>query len=167
MRGWTYEDVPTVVEAGRDPTIPMLTTLPRSSGERDAREFVARQRWYARAKLAYPFAICLPHPGNPVSVGAACLWPVPFDPARALLGLWVLDRWRRNGIGTAALVALAGWAVSSLGIERLELQVDPSDPAGRKAAEHAGFGAVGMVRRVGRSDEARPERLLFALVRSA
>lgn len=165
LRRWSLSDIQLVMEAGRDPVIPLSTTIPRLATAQDAQSYVERQWWYARTRTGYSFAVCTPTADGLVAVGFIGLWPLPFDTRRASVCLWVVERRRRSGIGTRALSTMADWAFSEMDIERLELFVDPHDAAAAKAAKQAGFFREALVHHAQRVGDERQDRLLYCRLR--
>jgi RimJ/RimL family protein N-acetyltransferase len=100
------DDLPTVLEAGRDPLIPLITTVPTDGSEDGAREFVERQ-WSRRTSgLGYSVAVAIDGLEGR-AVGQIGLWPMPSDLARASVGYWVVPSKRGAGIAGHALNVMA------------------------------------------------------------
>jgi RimJ/RimL family protein N-acetyltransferase len=52
---------------------------------------------------------------------------------------WTFPQHRRRGYATRAVRLLARWAFDELGVERIELHVEPDNAGSRRVAERAGF----------------------------
>jgi len=64
-----------------------------------------------------------------------------------LAGYWVLEEARGQGIGAGALEMVMSWAFGSVGVERLELLIEPAKRASVRTAERCGFRQEGLLRR--------------------
>lgn len=95
LRPWSMDDVPLVIEAGRDPLIPLITTVPTDDSEASCRAFVERQWSRGRDGVGYSFAIAADD-ARAEAVGQVGLWPHSFDPERASTGYFVVERHRGN-----------------------------------------------------------------------
>ena len=67
------------------------------------------------------------------------------DPEVAELGIWVRRDSRRQGIATAAVKLLSAWCFSS-GIERVWVEIDPTNDASHALATSAGLVREGVLR---------------------
>ncbi len=65
---------------------------------------------------------------------------------RAEFGYVVADWAQRRGVGTRALRLYSRWAFETLGLERLELLVQPDNDASLALARRAGFTSEGLLR---------------------
>ena len=70
---------------------------------------------------------------------------VTGDPEVAELGIWVRRDARRHGLGAAAVKLLSGWCFSS-GIERVWIEIDPTNDASHALARSTGFVHEGVLR---------------------
>lgn len=138
LRSWCDADAPRLVAAFRDPEIPRWTFIPAPYSERDAREFIARQRRDRDGGVALAFAIVPAHDEATV-LGGTGLEPVDRVIGRGEIGYWVAREHRGRGIATAAVRLLAGWALSGLGLRRLEILAFRGNAASERVAQNAGF----------------------------
>ena len=141
LRPFTDADVPAVTAACRDPEIQRWIPVPSPYGEDDARTFVARCRegWHDRD--AWNFAIVEATSGD--LVGSIS---VRLVESNGQVGYWIKPEARGGGIATRALRLLSGWAFEELGLERLQLIVEPENVASQRVAERAGFTREGLLR---------------------
>ena len=144
LRGFEHGDVDLVVEAGRDPVIPLIASVTPGCSAADAAAFVERQRHRLRDGYGYSFVIAEAE-GNR-GVGSIGLWLRDADQGRASVGYWVVATARRAGAAGAAVAALSRWAFLTLGIPRLELHVEPWNEASIRTAEGAGYVREGLAR---------------------
>ena len=59
---------------------------------------------------------------------------------------------------------LAEWAVTTLGLERLELLANPKNEASQRLAERAGFTREGLLRRYRRRHGVREDLVMYSLL---
>lgn len=64
---------------------------------------------------------------------------MPDGPSSAELGYWVRPEYRGRGIAWRCVVALTGWAHRAVALDRIWLEIDPSNAASRRVAQRAGF----------------------------
>ncbi|MDA2809782.1 GNAT family N-acetyltransferase [Nocardiopsis sp. RSe5-2] len=166
LRPWrlSEEDLDLVRQASRDDYIPAITTVPRPYTDAEGAAFVRRQWHRTETGRGYPFVIVAPG-GRPV--GSVGLWLKDLDRGRASLGYWMAGSGRGRGAASAALEAVAGWALHGLAVPRLELYVEPWNTASRRTAERAGFRREGVLReRMQIAGELR-DMDLYSLLRGA
>ena len=68
------------------------------------------------------------------------------------------------GSGSRATRLLAEWALTALGLERVELLANPDNEASQRLAERAGFTREGMLRRYRRRHGVREDLVMFSLL---
>lgn len=141
LRAWAGEDVPALVRACADPLTSRFTSVPSPYTPEDARLFVAA----GRSDTALPLAVVGINDLAEV-LGAVGLHAVDRAGGRAEIGYWTAPWARRRGVATRALSLLSGWAVGSLGLERLELYAEPSNQVSHLVAERAGYVRGDLVR---------------------
>ncbi|PRX43407.1 RimJ/RimL family protein N-acetyltransferase [Prauserella shujinwangii] len=145
LREWTYADVPTVREAGRDPYIPLITTVPGNGDDEECRAFVERQWRRAAEGSGYSFAAAEWGPGR--AIGHVSVSLRDADQGRASLGYWLLAGGRGRGAAAELLRTVADWTLTELGLPRLELHIEPWNRASIRTGERAGFVREGLLRR--------------------
>ncbi len=144
LRGFAAADADLVREAGRDPVIPLVTSVPAGATAAQARAFVERQRHRLRDGYGYSFAIA--EAATDRAVGAIGLWLRDADRGRASVGYWVVAPARGRRAAGHALAALSAWALSERRVPRLELFVEPWNVASIRTAEGAGYTCEGLLR---------------------
>ncbi|WP_460698201.1 GNAT family N-acetyltransferase [Nocardia thraciensis] len=145
LRPFADADASSIVEAGRDPTIPRNTTVVARGNHRDALAFIQRQHQRAITGQGWSFAIA--NPETDTAVGQIGLWRRNIDHGRASIGYWVLQRRRHHGYATRALRTLSTWASTHPDISRLELFVEPTNEPSWRTAESAGYHREALLRR--------------------
>jgi RimJ/RimL family protein N-acetyltransferase len=144
LRRFERGDVPLVVEAGADPLIPLISSVPAGGAGDEALAFVERQR--RRLQDGYGYSFVIAEAATDRGVGSIGLWIRDLDLGRASVGYWVVGSARGRGAAGRALAALSGWALGHLGIPRLELYVEPWNTASVRTAEGAGYTFEGLAR---------------------
>jgi RimJ/RimL family protein N-acetyltransferase len=144
LRPYRREDVPNLAAACGDPEIPRFTTIPSPYTEVDAREFIARCEIDRRS--GRELALAVVEPGDGPLLGGCGLARFEWEERRVEIGYWVAREVRRRSIGTRTVGLLSRWALSDLGMERVELLTDPANEASMRLAERAGFTREGLLR---------------------
>ncbi len=153
-----------VAEASSDPLIPLVSTVPGTLGEREARQFVKDQQHRLRDGFGYSFVIAEDRDDR--GVGSIGLWLRDLDLGRASVGYWVVGSARRRGAASAALRALSRWALLDLGVPRLELVAEPWNAPSTRTAERAGFVLEGLLRSWHVVGDERRDVYLYSLLRT-
>lgn len=143
LRAFTAGDASLVVEASKDPLIPLITTVPPAPADQAAvQAFITRQHERAGSGQGYSFAIA--DAGTGLGLGQIGLWPQSHG--RASIGYWVAASARRRGVAQDALRMVTSWGLAPPNIHRLELYVEPWNEGSWRAAEQAGYLREGLLR---------------------
>ena len=97
-------------------------------------------------------------------VGSIGLFNADWQVGSAEVGYGVRRSARRQGYATEALVAVARWALTVGGIQRVCLTANTANLASIRVAEKAGFHREGTMRRAGIEDEGPHDLALFSLL---
>lgn len=157
LRPFEEKDVPAVIEAGRDPLIPLITTVPASGDEAEALAFIARQHERLTTGQGWSLAVAL---GDGPAVGQIGLWPGKRETAS--LGYWLLASARGKGVAAKALVAMSSFGLGQF--ERLELYVEPWNAASWRTAEKVGYRREGLMRKFQEIGGQRKDLYLYSLL---
>jgi RimJ/RimL family protein N-acetyltransferase len=145
LRPWRDSDVPQMVEACKDPEIPMWTAVQDPYTTADAEAWV-------RGELAAGEP-----PGDRVSFAVAS----PEDDERLLaamsiqrifrgktgeIGYWTAPWARGQGVMTRAVRLLATWSFGEFELRRIELIIAVENTGSNRVAEKAGFTNEGVLR---------------------
>jgi RimJ/RimL family protein N-acetyltransferase len=161
LRAWERRDVPAVTAACQDPEIPRWTVVPRNYTERHARDFINGTAADRLAGRELAMAIV----GTDDSLlGALGISSFVWSDLKAEIGYWMAPEARRRGIGARATRMLAEWAMTTLGIERLELLANPDNEPSQRLAERAGFTREGTLRKYRRRHGIREDLVMFSLL---
>jgi ribosomal-protein-alanine N-acetyltransferase len=161
LRPWERRDVPVVTAACQDPEIPRWTVVPHDYTERHARDFIRGTAADLAAGRELALAVVDPHDRV---LGALGLSNFDWPDLKAEIGYWVVAEARRRGIGARATRLLALWAITTLGLERLELLANPENEASQRLAERAGFIREGTLRRYRRRHGVREDLVMFSML---
>ena len=144
LREWTDEDRDALVEMANDDTIQQWTRVPSPYTARDAQQWFALTRSTRAAGHQAAFAVTSADGGE--LLGSIDLRVNPADPAIGELGYMVGPRARGRGVATRAVELITAWAFQTLGIERMEILVDPRNDPSVRVAEAAGYRREGLLR---------------------
>lgn len=137
------QDIDAVYEAAQDPAIQRWTTIPSPYARSDAETFagkIAPQAW--RDGTEYCFAI-FPRGGGPL---LGVMGVMARGRGGAEIGFWAAAGHRGHGYVTEAVLLLARWAFTQIGVDRLEWRAEVGNTASRAVAERAGFTIEGVLR---------------------
>jgi RimJ/RimL family protein N-acetyltransferase len=144
LREWRDTDRDALVEMANDDAIQQWTRVPSPYTRRDAEEWFALTRTTRAAGHQVAFAVTSTDDGE--LLGSIDLRVSPADPAVAELGYMVGPRARGKGVATRAVRLITDWAFEALGIERMEILVDPLNEPSTRVAEAAGYEREGLLR---------------------
>jgi [ribosomal protein S5]-alanine N-acetyltransferase len=144
LRPFCSGDRSMIQEASLDSHIPLITSVPSTSGPVEAMAFIDRQADRVDSGEGYPFAIV--SAATQDAAGAIGLWPRDLKNGRASIGYWIVASQRRQGLATEALRAISAWGLGLDQIHRLELYVEPWNEGSWRTAERAGYQREGVLR---------------------
>src|SRR6266511_2375891 len=143
LRPFHHGDAGAIVAACQDPEIPRWTAVPSPYGDQDARDYLSRAELDRRR--GHELGLAVVDAASGALLGAVGLRPDP-EHRKGELGYWIAAGARRRGVGARAVRLLALWALRDLGLERLEILVNPANLASQRLAERAGFTREGLLR---------------------
>jgi RimJ/RimL family protein N-acetyltransferase len=161
LRPWERRDVAAVAAACRDPEIPRWTVVPHNYTERHARDFIGGTA--ADIANGRELAMAIVDTEDRV-LGALGLSNFDWIDLKSEIGYWMVAESRRQGIGARATRLLAVWALTKLGLERVELLANPRNEASLRLAERAGFTREGTLRRYRRRHGVREDLVMFSML---
>jgi len=135
--------------------------VPHNYTERHAREFIGGTTTDLANGSELALAVV---DADDRLLGALGISNFDWDDLKAEIGYWMAADARRRGIGARATRMLAEWALTSLGLERLELLAHPENEASQRLAERAGFTREGTLRRYRRRHGVREDLVMFSLL---
>ncbi|MFJ5549675.1 GNAT family N-acetyltransferase [Streptomyces sp. NPDC093225] len=152
LRPHVPSDVPETHAACQDPEIQRWIPVPVPYEEKDAVEYVTQNapaRWQEGSE--YNFAVRLRGAGAEGAEGTegplvATLGIHPHGEFSYEIGFWAVAGHRGRGYTTEAVLALARWAFTELGCDRLIWRAGIGNTASRAVAEKVGFTVEGVQR---------------------
>jgi len=161
LRPWERRDVPAVTAACQDPEIPRWTVVPHHYTERHARDFISGTA--ADRKAGRELALAVVDADDTV-LAAIGMSNFGWTDMKGEIGYWTAQDARRRGVGTRATRMLAEWAVTKLGLERVELLANPKNEPSQRLAERAGFTREGVLRKYRRRHGVREDLVMYSLL---
>jgi len=145
LRPFSEDDIPTTVEALKDPEISRWTaTIPYPYEEHHAREFIGTHEAMRAAGEGCPFVITDAADGRLLgAVGIDGIGHGEEEGADAEVGYWVAKPERGRGVATRAVLLAVGWARADLGLGPIALHTFPGNRASERVAEKCGFVQTG------------------------
>ncbi len=144
LRPPRLSDADAITAAVQDPAIPAFTMVPTPYTVEDAIAYIESTVSAWRDGTAGHFVIVDPERGTLLgSVGVQH----PDDcSGRAEVGYWVSAPARGRGVAPHALGLVAGWALETVGLRRLEALVFVENERSHRVAARAGFERGGIAR---------------------
>ena len=99
-------------------------------------------------------------------LGTIMLHSFDWKNKRAELGSWIAATARDQGVGSAALDLLLGWAFNDLGLERIEMTALPENENVPHIAEKFGFTYEGRLRKRNYERGRRVDLLIWGLLKN-
>jgi RimJ/RimL family protein N-acetyltransferase len=162
LRAPRQSDVPAVTAACQDPLIARFTLVPSPYSEDDAREWLLSAERDRREGSGLHFAATAPGTGE--LRGAVGISEINWRHRVGQVGYWVAPEARGRGVATRSLRLLARWALSDLGLARVEVRVDVENEVSQSVAEAAGFVREGVLRSRAESKGRRWDEVMFSLL---
>jgi RimJ/RimL family protein N-acetyltransferase len=160
LRDWTFDDVPAIAQACRDPEIARwIPFVPVPYTQRDAAEYV--EACLAAGGGRYPLAMTAADDDR--LLGSIDLRVNAMRTGH--IGYWVAADARGRGVCTRALRVLSRWGLGELRLGRLELITDPDNVASQRVAEKAGYRREAVLRsHLLYRDGTRRDSVMFSLL---
>lgn len=137
LRPWRPDDADAVFEACQDPGIQRWTMVPLPYLREHATSFVtevAPGDWSSRRGAS--FAV-VDRDGR--LVGSCGVVRVEAHHRAGEIGYWVAPWARAKGVASGAVRLATSWAMDELGLDRLELHIEPENVGSCAVAERAGY----------------------------
>jgi RimJ/RimL family protein N-acetyltransferase len=163
LRPPTAADAEAVCEYCQDPEIGRWTVVPSPYELKDAHTWIASAASGPRTGERAEFLIV--SSGNGAALGSCGLARVHWQDLRGEIGYLIAAAARRTGVGTRAVRLLARWGLEDLGLERLEILVNPDNQPSRRLALAAGFTEEGVLRSYRERKGEREDYVVFSLLR--
>jgi RimJ/RimL family protein N-acetyltransferase len=164
LRPYTEADIDGVRAACQDAEIQRFIPVPVPNEREHAEQFVrenSAEGW--RAGTGRSFAVL----DSVTAQLLASIGLARYDEASRIgeVGYWVAPQARKQGVCVQATLAVARWAFSALGVERLEWMAEVGNEGSRRVAEKAGFTVEGVLRdRIRHRDGSRADAWIGSLL---
>jgi RimJ/RimL family protein N-acetyltransferase len=156
------EDIPAIAAAVQDPDIPRYTLVPAPYGENEARLW---QRTAAAGRRSgSDLATLIVDEADGTLLGSVGVHNIDAETGRCSAGYWVAAAARGRGIARRGLRLLCRFAFDELGVERIELWIEPENAASLGVAEAVGFHREGLLRSFMQVGGERRDMLMYSLL---
>ncbi|MGW2377030.1 MULTISPECIES: GNAT family N-acetyltransferase [Kitasatospora] len=145
LRAPRESDVDAIFAACQDEEIQRWTVVPVPYRREDAEFFVRTLAPEGRAAGA-EFIWCVVERGTGRLVGAQAVTRQAGDPAAGSVGWWTAKEQRGRGYTVEAARAVARWALTDLGLRRLQWLAYVGNEGSRAVAERVGYRHEGTLR---------------------
>lgn len=162
LRLWDSDDIAPLVALVNDTAIDRFTMVPQPYGVEDAKRWLAS---HGRDRLtggSIAFAIVDAAEGT--LLGSIDLRVPDWQNMVGELGYLVGADARGRGVAPTAARLLSDWGFESVGLERIEIYVEPENEPSQRVAEKAGFNREGLLRSKRTTKQGRSDMYLFARV---
>jgi RimJ/RimL family protein N-acetyltransferase len=157
-------DAEAVCDYCQDPEIGRWTVVPAPYSREDALSWIASAASGPPAGERAEFLIVSAGDAGPL--GSCGLARVFWEEKCGEIGYLVAAPARRQGVGARAVRLLSRWALEELGLERVEILVNPDNLPSRRLALAAGFSEEGLLRSYRERKGTREDRVVFSLIRA-
>jgi RimJ/RimL family protein N-acetyltransferase len=143
LRWFKRADAAALVEVCADPEIQRWTYMPAELDTRAAKSWIDRRNQARQYGITATFAVVDEPSGSLIGQTG-----VGVDRQRNAgeAFYWVAAPARGKGVARAALTLVVGYAFDHLGLERVELKIDPANRASQAVASGCGFTYEGTLR---------------------
>ena len=141
LRQWTMADAMALEPACGDVDICKFTTVPWRYSPAEAIDWIQRQD--LRRKEGSTIAFAITRAGDNRAIGTVSVSDPHWDEKRASLGYWVIASERRKGVAARAAALARDWAFGELGLERLDLEIEPANEGSAALARALGAEPTG------------------------
>ena len=156
------EDIEAIVEAVQDPDIPRFTTVPSPYGADEAKLW--QRTAAAGLRSGSDLATVVVDAEDGTLLGSVGLHNLDPESGRCSAGYWVAAPARGHGVAARGLRLLCGYAFGELGVQRIELWIEPANAASLGVAEAVGFHREGLLRSFMHVGGRRRDMLMYSLL---
>jgi len=144
-----------------DPEVVRNTRVPSSPPPDFASLWVGRsvEGWQDGSRAG--FAILSP---EATFLGFGGLVDLDLDAGQGEIGYVVAPEARGRGVASRALRLITGWAIDELGLERVELHIDPENTASIRVAERCAYVREGVLRSLHFKDAIRADTAIYSML---
>jgi RimJ/RimL family protein N-acetyltransferase len=156
-------DFPALIEAVQDPLIPRFTTVPESYGPAEAGQWHRTATTGLAAGTDLATLIVDVEDGRRL-LGAVGIHGINPETGRSSAGYWLAADERGQGYATRALRLLCRYVFDELGVERVELWIEPANHPSMRVADRSGFRREGLLRSFMSVGGERRDMLMYSLL---
>jgi RimJ/RimL family protein N-acetyltransferase len=133
-----------MVALAEDPDVIRFTRVPAGADEAYAEKWIGRYEsgWEDAGRLGF----AIRDVADGAFLGFAAIVTLDIDAREAEIGYMVAPRARGRGVAARAVALLTRWGFDGLGLERLELRIDPANTGSIRVAERSGYRLEGVLR---------------------
>lgn len=160
----TDEDADDMGTLIREPGVPEYTWVPTEPPADFPTTWVGRyvDGWRDRARAGFAIRDLT----DDSFLGFMALVQLDLEAQEAEAGYIVKEAARGRGIGTAALRILTDWSFETLGLERIEMHIDPANDASIRLAERAGYIREGVLRSMAFKEGRRCDLAVYSVIKA-
>jgi len=155
-------DLPGIVEAVQDPDIPRYTTVPQPYGEGEARLW--QRSSVAGMRSGSGLATLIVDEADGTLLGSVGVHNIDPETGRCSAGYWVAAPARGRRVASRGLRLICGYAFAELGVQRIELWIEPGNAPSLRVAEAVGFHREGLLRSFMHVGGERRDMLMYSLL---
>ena len=144
LRAYRADDAAAMFALYSDPRVMRYWSFPPWNEIAQARAYLARVLAEMAEGRVLPWAVA--DRDSDQLVGTTTLYALNLEQRRAEIGYSLSPAWQGRGLAAEALRTVIGHAFDSLGLLRIEADVDPRNLASRHLLERLGFRHEGLMR---------------------
>jgi RimJ/RimL family protein N-acetyltransferase len=144
LRAYRPEDAPEVFALYSDPRVVRFWSFPAWNSPTQAVAYIERALGEMASGRTLPWAVAAR--GDDRLVGTATLFSLHPEQGRAELGCSLRPELQGQGYAAEAVRAVLAHAFDTLGLRRIEADVDPRNAPSRRVLERVGFVEEGLAR---------------------
>jgi RimJ/RimL family protein N-acetyltransferase len=163
LRALDVRDIDALFALHADERVMRYWSFPPWTERRQAAEHVARLAREREQMEFYPWIATLPD--SDTLIGTCSLFGVHREHARAVIGYALAPAFWGRGVASEMLRLALGFAFDTLGLNRIEADIDPLNLASCKLVERAGFQREGYLRERWRVGGGVQDTALYGLLR--
>lgn len=162
LRAWSRNDIDAAHAAVQDPLIPRFTRVPESQTKEEISRFIEGREQARQSGCVLPLVIAAAQ--NDALLGTVSLMDLDWEQRRGDVGFWIASWARGQGVATRAVHLLSRWALTELGLARIQLGTYVDNHASQRVAERCGFLREGVLRAFLEVRGRRHDIVMFSLL---
>jgi len=146
-----------------DPEVVRNTRVPSSPPPDFASQWVGRyvEGWQDGSRAGFAILSL-----EGVFLGLAGVVDLDLDASQGEIGYVVTPAARGRGVASRALRLVTGWAIDGLGLERVELRIDPLNTPSIRVAERCAYVREGVLRSLHFKEDLRGDTAIYSVLRA-